>query len=68
MSNLVKGRMLLSHNFDVSPDLVPAISREEFAEVFRLGLNDHASCQIRLLNHPHWTVEILFDVDQFSAK
>jgi|GEM_PF-165840 len=60
--------MLLSHNFDIAPDIVPALSRKEFAEVFKLGLADHPSCQTRLVNHPHWTVEILFDRDQFSAE
>lgn len=68
MSNSVQGRMLLSHNFDVSPDVAPALSREEFAEVFRLGLSDRISCQTRLINHPHWIVEILFDHNQFSSK
>ncbi|PZV19701.1 MAG: DUF2656 domain-containing protein [Pseudanabaena sp.] len=60
--------MLLSHNFDVSTDIAPALSREEFAEVFQIGLGDRRSCQTRLINHPHWTVEILFDSDQYSPK
>jgi hypothetical protein len=60
--------MLLSHNFDVSTDVAPALSREEFAEVFRLGLCDRISCQTRLINHPHWIVEILFDHNEHSSK
>ena len=68
MSNSAKGRMLLSHNFDISTNIAPALSREEFAEVFRLGLGDRPSCQTRLVSHPHWTVEILFDRNQFSPK
>jgi hypothetical protein len=68
LSNSANGRMLLSHNFDVSPDVAPALSREEFAEVFRLGLGDRTSCQTRLVSHPHWTVEILYDRNQFSSK
>ena len=60
--------MLLSHNFDVPSDIVPAISREEFAEVFRIGLGDRPSCLTRLVNHPHWTVEIVFDRRQFSPN
>ena len=60
--------MLLSHNFDVPSDIVPSISREEFAEVFRIGLGDRPSCLTRLVNHPHWTVEILFDRRQFSPN
>ncbi|MEX0271311.1 DUF2656 domain-containing protein [Leptolyngbyaceae cyanobacterium UHCC 1019] len=66
MSHDLQGRMLLSHNFDVSPDIVPALSREEFAEVFRAGLSDYESLQSRRVNHPHWTVEILFAIAQFS--
>ena len=68
MSNSAKGRMLLSHNFDVSTNIAPALSHEEFAEVFQLGLGDRLSCKTRLVSHPHWTVEILFDRDQFSPK
>ena len=68
MSNSAKGRMLLSHNFDVSTNIAPALSHEEFAEVFQLGFGDRLSCQTRLVNHPHWTVEILFDRNQFSPK
>lgn len=52
--------MLLSHNFDVSSHDVPALSREAFAEVFREGLRMHEHLQCRLLNHPHWMVEIRF--------
>ncbi|MBW4643866.1 MAG: DUF2656 domain-containing protein [Goleter apudmare HA4340-LM2] len=58
--------MLLSHNFDVSPDFVPALSREEFAQVFQSGLSAHERLQCRLVEHPHWTVEILFPTDEFS--
>lgn len=60
--------MLLSHNFDVSPDQVPALSREEFAEVFQAGLQAHQSLQCRLVQHPHWTVEIRFPTDTFSPS
>jgi hypothetical protein len=60
--------MLLSHNFDVTPDILPALSREEFAELFRVGLSDHQSLQSKLVNHPHWTVEILFPIAQFSPQ
>jgi Protein of unknown function (DUF2656) len=58
--------MLLSHNFDVSGDIVPALSREEFAQVFQLGLSAYEHLQCRQVNHPHWTVEILFPTNQFS--
>ena len=64
----IQGRMLLSHNFDVSPDIVPVLSREEFADVFQSGLSAQAHLQCRPVNHPHWTVEILFPIDQFSPQ
>jgi hypothetical protein len=60
--------MLLSHNFDISSEIIPTLSREEFAEVFRVGLSDRPSCQTRLVSHPHWTVEILFDRSLFSPS
>lgn len=68
MNNLSLSRMLLSHNFDIPSEIIPTLSRAEFAEVFRIGLGDRPSCQIRLVNHPHWTVEIVFDRDRFSPK
>jgi hypothetical protein len=66
LSDQAQGRMLLSHNFDVSADIVPALSREEFAEVFRLGLSDYPACKSRLINHPHWIVEVIFT--EFSPQ
>jgi Protein of unknown function (DUF2656) len=60
--------MLLSHNFDISPDVVPALSREEFFEVFRSGLAADRNLHCRSLDHPHWTVEILFATPEFSAQ
>lgn len=62
------GRMLLSHNFDVDLDTIPALSREEFAEVFQSGLSAYEHLQCRLVNHPHWTVEILFPTNEFSPQ
>jgi Protein of unknown function (DUF2656) len=59
--------MLLSHNFDISPDVVPALSRAEFFEIFRAGLSTDVNLQCRLLDHPHWTVEILFATPDYSA-
>jgi Protein of unknown function (DUF2656) len=58
--------MLLSHNFDVSSDRVPALSREEFAAIFETGLRLYPQLQCRLVNHPHWTFEIRFPTEQFS--
>ncbi|WP_235006827.1 DUF2656 domain-containing protein [Calothrix rhizosoleniae] len=63
MTNIVKARMLLSHNFDLSEDILPALSREEFSQVFIDGLQDIADC--RLVSNPHWIVEVLFDTDKY---
>jgi Protein of unknown function (DUF2656) len=60
-----QGRMLLSHNLDVTSDVLPALSREEFANVFQSGLQD-TPLQCRLIDHPHWIVEILFPTAKFS--
>ncbi len=57
-------RMLLSHNFDLAPDIIPALSRAEFAAVFAEGLSADLKC--RPVDNPHWIVEILFPVAQFS--
>jgi hypothetical protein len=58
--------MLLSHNFNVSPDRVPALSREAFTEVFRAGLSAHPTLKCRMVEHPHWTVELLFPTAEFA--
>jgi Protein of unknown function (DUF2656) len=60
--------MLLSHNFDITPGVVPALSRKEFCEVFRAGLMPHPNLHCRLLDHPHWTVEIVFAPSEFSPQ
>ena len=61
----LQGRMLLSHNFDVSPDTVPPLSREEFAAVFEMGLQEIDTIQCRSIHHPHWMVEVRFLTNQF---
>jgi Protein of unknown function (DUF2656) len=64
VDNLDRGRMLLSHNFDITDGSLSALSREEFAEIFRTGLTSNQQIQSRLINHPHWIVEILFPRDR----
>lgn len=59
-------RMLLSHNFTVSADAVPALSPEEFADVFQSGLRAQDGLQCSPIDHPHWRVEIRFPPAQFS--
>jgi Protein of unknown function (DUF2656) len=63
-----QGRMLLSHNFDVSPELFAALSREEFTAVFAEGLSAQKTIQCRMVENPHWIVEILFATDEFSPE
>ncbi len=59
-----QGRMLLSHNFDISDSVIPPLSRDKFAQVFIDALGRVAQC--RLVNNPHWIVEVLFDTDSYS--
>jgi Protein of unknown function (DUF2656) len=63
VDNLDRGRMLLSHNFDIVNSSLAALSREEFAEIFRVGLSDDPRIQCRSIAHPHWIIEILFAGD-----
>ncbi|NER78743.1 MAG: DUF2656 domain-containing protein [Leptolyngbya sp. SIO1D8] len=58
--------MLLSHNFNVSPDRVPALSREEFVAIFQAGLGVYEDLQCQGILHSHWQVEIQFSTDRFS--
>ena len=60
--------MLLSHNYNVTPDIIPPLSREEFADVFQVGLSHLPTCQTKQLNHPHWMVEIQFPTTEFSPQ
>lgn len=63
MDNLDRGRMLLSHNFDITDGSLVALSREEFVEIFSTGLtedNGIEGIQCRAISHPHWIVEIIF--------
>lgn len=59
-----QGRMLLSHNYDISDSVIPPLSRDAFAQVFTDGLGAVAKC--RLVNNPHWIVEVLFDTESYS--
>ena len=68
MSDRATGRMLLSHNFNLFQGELPVLSREEFAQVFIDGLqsNDRISCSP--IENPHWVVEILFPIAEFSPE
>ena len=68
MNDTKQGRMLLSHNFDVSPDLFAVLSREEFTAVFVESLSAQKSLPCRMVENPHWIVEVLFATDEFSPE
>jgi hypothetical protein len=63
-SNL--GRMLLSHNFQLSPEVLSVLSREDFTAIFTAGLAAPLQCQI--IENPHWIVEILFPLDAYTPS
>jgi hypothetical protein len=58
-----QGRMLLSHNFDIADDSIPALSRAEFAAVFVDGFSAQPAITCRPIDHSHWIVEIRFPND-----
>ncbi len=60
------GRMLLSHNLNISSEIFPQLSREEFTQVFSEGLSQYPLLKCRQLAHPHWMVEILFPTHDFA--
>ena len=68
MSEQTKGRMLLSHNFNLSQGELRVLSREEFAQVFINGLQSQDNIDCSLIDNPHWVVEILFPTAEFSAE
>ena len=67
MSDKATGRILLSHNFNLSNNELPALSREEFAQVFIDGLREQTNVTCTLIENPHWVVEIIFPSQEFSA-
>jgi Protein of unknown function (DUF2656) len=62
MTEIPYGRMLLSHNFNLIDERVPMLSRESFSTIFIEGLMD-ALIQCRLIDHPHWVVEVCFGAE-----
>lgn len=55
------GRMLLSHNFNLSEDVLPALSRTEFTQIFSKGLLPQEDLRCQAIENPHWVVEVIFD-------
>ncbi len=68
VSDKSTGRMLLSHNFNLSNNELPALNREEFARVFIDGLKDKNGISCSYIQNPHWVVEIIFPAEQYEAK
>lgn len=60
--------MLLSHNFNLYNNELPALTREEFAQVFIAGLQDQTTIECSLIENPHWVVEIIFPTDSFAPQ
>jgi Protein of unknown function (DUF2656) len=60
------GRMLLSHNFNLSNQELPSFHKTEFAQIFIDGLQDQENVNCNLIENPHWVVEILFPLDKFA--
>jgi Protein of unknown function (DUF2656) len=68
VSDQSTGRMLLSHNFNLRNNELPALEREKFAQVFIDELQGKDSIECSLIENPHWVVEILFPTDKFEPK
>lgn len=68
MSDQLTGRMLLSHNFNLQNNELPALNREEFAQIFIDGLQQQANITCKYINNPHWVVEIIFPSQELEAK
>jgi hypothetical protein len=66
MKDQSTGRMLLSHNFNLSNQELPTFQKSEFAEIFIQGLPENVKCS--LIDNPHWVVEIIFPVDEFEPQ
>ncbi|BAC90888.1 DUF2656 domain-containing protein [Gloeobacter violaceus] len=63
MTEPLRARMLLSHNFDTSTAAVEALSPAQFAQIFTEGLAAYPDLQCRCLeDSPHWLVEIYFPI------
>ncbi|NJN87293.1 MAG: DUF2656 domain-containing protein [Leptolyngbyaceae cyanobacterium SL_7_1] len=60
--------MLLSHNFDIPDRSVPQLSRADFATLFIHGFTPHPTLLCRLIDHPHWIVEVLFPPQDYSPS
>ncbi len=60
--------MLLSHNFNLRNNELPALEREKFAQVFIDGLKGQDNIQCSYIKNPHWVVEIIFPTAEFEPQ
>lgn len=56
-----RGRMLLSHNFDLVKAPIPALSRLAFLQVMAEALKPWDDVTCTEIDNPHWMVDIGFD-------
>ena len=68
MIDSTRGRMLLSHNFDLYDKVFDELTREEFAQVFIDAINSKDNIEVNFIDNPHWNVEILFSTSKFSPQ
>ena len=61
-------RMLLSHNFNLNNNELPALEREKFAQVFVDGFKEKKNVTCSYIENPHWVVEILFPKEEFEVE
>ncbi len=61
-------RMLLSHNFDINDETVPVLSREAFTQVFIDGFSTIPEVNCRLVNNPHWILEVVTPANFLTPK
>ena len=61
-------RMLLSHNFDIADETVPFLSRETFTQVFIDGFQPMPEVRCRLLDNPHWILEVVAPASLLTPK
>jgi hypothetical protein len=68
MQDQSTGRMLLSHNFNLSNQELPTFEKSEFAKIFIEGLEEQENIKCSLIDNPHWVVEIVFPTDEFEPQ
>ncbi len=68
MTDNLDGRMLLSHNFSLPEEHAPSLTREEFAQLFSQGLSVQVEIACKLIENPHWVVEVRYQTSRYSPS